>query len=85
MSCITKRLADPRIYKCALEQSTEPSEFNLDTAPYSFCESTSTVLKDETERPINSLDQCFAERRQAKGNPRCQCGANCKCSPVCNC
>jgi hypothetical protein len=81
---LTKRLADPRIYKCSLEQSVESTEFILDRAPYNYCEGTNTVLQDDTEKPISSLDQCFADRRAAKTNTNCKCNP-CKCSPVCNC
>ena len=52
---LTKRLADPRIYKCSLEQSVESTEFILDRAPYNYCEGTNTVLQDDTEKPISSL------------------------------
>ena len=78
------RLADPRIYVCSLEQSQEPGEYTLDNVKYAYCKKTSEVLTPETETPINSLDQCFAERRQAKGH-KCKCGPNCACVPKCNC
>jgi hypothetical protein len=58
------RLADPRIYKCALEQSVEPSQYTLDSVKYNFCKDPKEVLLPETEAPITTLDKCYASRKQ---------------------
>jgi hypothetical protein len=80
-----ERLADPRTYVCALEQSQEPSGFTLDPVYYSYCENTSTVLKPDVEAPITTPDKCFAQRGRKSTKHICKCGPDCQCGPFCNC
>lgn len=62
------RLADPRIYQCQLEQSVEPLEYVLDQSKYAHCEKINSVLKPEIEKPISSLEECFATQRARKSH-----------------
>ena len=61
------RIADPRTYICAVEQSIEPTEFLLDPVKYSYCEKHSVVMTEDVEKPIMTPEQCFASRRTARG------------------
>jgi hypothetical protein len=57
-----ERTADPRIYQCAIQQSIEPSEYVLDASKFGFCPQIKDIMSDETDKPISSLDECYAKR-----------------------
>lgn len=74
-----ERLADPRVYKCALQQSVEPADWILDPTMYTYCPSVKQVMTPETDAPFSSIDKCYAKRKST-----CKCG-DCKCSADCKC
>lgn len=57
------RLADPRIYKCALEQRVETYDWVADKTKYTHCLDVKQVLTPEVYEPITGADQCFVTKR----------------------
>ena len=61
-----ERLADPRIYVSALEQSVEPGEYQLDHAKFTYCPTVKQVITPATEKPFTSLTEFYAIQKQHK-------------------
>jgi len=57
-----ERLADPRVYQCALQQSLEQVDYVLDIAPYTYCPRATDIINPETDEPVSSL-HCYATRK----------------------